>query len=148
MTALMNDTESTLLSHAYINPATRLSLIWGTGMNMAVYLPLSAFPAAKLNDRPRYWREQAVAVVVNTEISMFGADIFPTCVADRELDRNALHPGYQPLEQMTSGRYLGEIFRLIIVDGVMNGELFDGKMPVGIEGRFSLDTGLMSVLER
>ena len=150
MTALMNDTESTLLSHAYINPATRLSLIWGTGMNMAVYLPLSAFPAApvKLGERPRNWMQQARSVIVNTEVSMFGAKVFPTCSADQELDKNALHPGLQPLEQMTSGRYLGEIFRLILVDGVASGNLFDGIMPVGIDQRFSLDTELMSQLER
>ena len=148
MTALMNDTESTLLSHAYVNPATRLSLIWGTGMNMAVYLPLNAFPTARLSGRPRAWREQASSVVVNTEISMFGANVFPTCAADRELDRNAVHPGHQPLEQMTSGRYLGEVLRIIMVHGARKGELFGGKMPIGIEQRYSLDTGLMSAFER
>ena len=147
MTALMNDTESTLLSHAYVNPATRLSLIWGTGMNMAVYLPLTAFPTAKLGDRPRNWMQQARSVIVNTEISMFGAKVFPACSADQELDRNALHPGLQPLEQMTSGRYLGEIFRLILVDGVTGGNLSNGVMPSGIDQRFSLDTELMSQLE-
>ena len=123
-------------------------MIWGTGMNMAVYLPLAAFPAAKLGHRPRSWMQQARSVIVNTEVSMFGAEVFPACYADHELNRNALHPGLQPLEQMTSGRYLGEIFRLILVDGVASGNLFNGVMPIGIDQRFSLDTELMSQLER
>ena len=79
---------------------------------------------------------------------MFGQDVFPVCDADRELDRNSLHPGFQPIEQLTSGKYLGEICRLMIVSGVEQGYLFDAVLPDGMGDKFNLDTGLMSAIEQ
>ena len=143
----MNDTEATLLSHAHAHPATRLSLICGTGLNAALRLPLSAIGSWKLGVRPKNWTEVAREVIVNTEVSMFGGGVFPSCDADRELDRNANHPGFQPLEQLTSGKYLGEICRLILIAGVREGALFEGVMPLGLETRFGIDTAFLSTFE-
>ena len=148
MNALMNDTEATLLSHAYANPATRISFIWGTGVNAAIQLPVSAISSQKLGKRSREWMDEAKAVLVNTEISMFGEGIFPLTAADVELDSNSTLPGFQPLEQLTSGRYLGEIFRLTLVDGAKTGIFFNGVIPEAIKEPFSLDTAVMSQIER
>ena len=147
MNALINDTEGTLLSHAFANPATSISLILGTGLNAAVQLPLSVFPDHKVAGRPRQWTEAAKTVLVNTELSMFGAGVFPVTDADRELDAGSPAPGFQPFEQMTSGRYLGEICRLLFAQGVKAGALFDGHMPAGMRVRYGFDTGNMAVLE-
>jgi hexokinase len=147
MNALINDTEATLMSHAFANPATSVSLILGTGLNAALQLPLSAFSPLKIDGRPKEWVRRARTVLVNTEISMFGAGIFPLSVADKRLDTASTNPGFQPLEQLTSGRYLGEICRLIIDEGVKAGALFGGVMPVGMRTRFGFDTGNMAVLE-
>ena len=143
----MNDTEATLLSHAFANPATKISLILGTGLNAALPLPLSILSEQKLGQRPREWMERARSVLVNVEVSMFGRDIFPMSEADLQLDAASPHPGFQPLEQLTSGRYLGEICRIVLVDGVTRGELFEGIMPEGLEVKFGLDTALMAILE-
>lgn len=147
MTALMNDTEATLLSHAYTRPATRISVIWGTGINAAVYLPVEALSRQKLGHRSKQWMDVAEAVLVNTELSMYGAEIFPVCAADVQLDRESSHPGFQPLEQLTSGRYLGEICRLVILDTARKGGMFDGQIPRGLEERFSFETASMSAFE-
>ena len=147
MNSLMNDTEATLLSHAYANPATRISLIWGTGLNAALQLPISVISPLKLGRRPREFTDVAKAVLVNTEVSMFGAGLFPLISADEELDRQSPLPGFQPLEYLTSGRYLGEIFRLALVEGVEVGTLFDGAMPKGLDEKFGFDTALMSHIE-
>lgn len=147
MTALMNDTEATLLSHAYANPATRISLIWGTGINAAVHIPIEALSQKKLGERPQRWVSAAKAVLVNTELSMYGAGIFPLTDADRQLDKESSSPGFQPLEQLTSGRYLGEICRLTLLPLVREGELFGGTLPTGMEVPFSFDTASMSQLE-
>lgn len=147
MTSLMNDTEATLLSHAYANPATRLSLIWGTGINAAVYLPLSAVGLGKLRDRPVEWTCSAKAVVVNTEISMFGKDLLLLSPADMQLDANSNQPGFQPLEQLSSGRYLGEICRLILVEAIARGELLHGNLPKGMDRPYSFDTSICSAFE-
>jgi hexokinase len=147
MTALVNDAEATLLSHAYANPATRIAVIWGTGINAAVYLPIERVSQHKLGVRPKNWTENARAVVVNTELSMYGAGIFPVSEADVILDRNSSQPGFQPLEQMTSGRYLGEILRLLILGATTHGELFRGQLPEGLSVPFSLDTASMNTIE-
>ena len=143
----MNDTEATLLSHAHANPATRLSLICGTGINAAFRLPLSAIASWKLGVRPKHWTKVAKEVLVNTEVSMFGDGVFPLCEADRELDRNADHPGFQPLEQLTSGRNMGEICRLIMIAGIREGALFEGVFPLGLERSFCIDTAFLSIFE-
>ena len=143
----MNDTEATLVSHAFANPATKISLILGTGLNAAIPLPLSCLSEQKLGKRPKQWMKTAKLVLVNTEVSMFGREIFPLSKADQELDAASTHPGFQPLEQVTSGRYLGEICRLVIVDGVRRGQLFAGMMPDGLDAKFGLDTALMAILE-
>ena len=144
----MNDTEATLLSHAFVNPATRISLICGTGCNAAVQLPLSIISAHKLAVRPDEWNVAAKAVIVNTEISMFGEGIFPLSRADRELDLNSSHPGFQILEQLTGGRYLGEICRLTFLAGIKEDGLLRGVMPGGMLEKFSFTTASMSVLEQ
>ena len=146
--ALMNDTEATLLSHAYTNPETRISLIWGTGINAAVHLPLEFISQRKLGQRPNEWTSATKAVVINTEVSMFGASIFPISEADSILDSNSAHPGFQPLEQLTSGRYLGEIFRLVMLSAARQGELFRGHVPEAMEVVFSFDTASMNAIER
>lgn len=147
MTSLMNDTEATLLSHAYANPATRLSLIWGTGLNAAVFLPLTTIGRERLAGRPTEWLRNSEAVVVNTEVSMFGKDLLPLSQADLQLDASSKQPGFQPLEQLTSGRYLGEICRLILVEAIQRKELFSGAMPKGLEVQFSFDTSICSAFE-
>lgn len=116
MNALMNDTEATLLSAAYTRTNTSLSLICGTGCNAAVALPISALTSHKLGVRPVAWLRAAHMVLVNSECSMFGAGILPTTPADIALDAAQPRPGFQPLEQLVSGRYLGEIARLSILN--------------------------------
>ena len=147
MNALVNDTEGTLLSHAFANPATSISVILGTGLNAAVQLPLSIFSQEKTVGRPKQWTQAAKTVLVNTELSMFGAGILPITAADEELDAASTAPGFQPLEQLTSGRYLGEICRLLFAQGVKQGALFDGEMPAGMRVRYGFDTGNMAFLE-
>ena len=147
MKALMNDTEATLLSHAFANPSTKISLILGTGLNAALPLPISALSEQKLGKRPKEWMKATRLVLVNAEISMFGHETFPLSKADKELDATSVHPGFQPLEQLTSGRYLGEICRLVVVDGIKSGILFSGKIPGRLEVKFGLDTALMAELE-
>jgi hexokinase len=60
-----------------------------------------------------------VETVVNTEITIAGAcePLKPyTTKWDRQLDGACARPGFQPLEYMTGGRYIGELVRLIFFD--------------------------------
>ena len=88
-----------------------LALILGTGCNSAVYLPIQDFPRMKIHPNVK-----GSHVLTNVEMSMLGGQCLPWTKYDREIDANSDYPGYQPLEQFTSGLYLGEIIRLIMCD--------------------------------
>lgn len=145
--ALVNDSCAALLSRAYVEPSTTMSLILGTGTNMAAHLPVSCLGASKLQDRDSTWLSQAERVTINTEISMFGKDILPKTRWDDLLNRSHDLPDFQPLEYLTTGRYLGEILRLIILEAVETAGLFKGRFPSSLMGKYSLDTAVLAVIE-
>ncbi|PNS15792.1 hypothetical protein CAC42_4244 [Sphaceloma murrayae] len=147
LATVVNDGSASLLSQAYRQPTTRMSLILGTGTNSSVYLPISALDKAKFGSRPEAWWRHAQRVCVNTELSMHGRNVWPMTRWDRELDRAHERPGFQPFEHFVGGRYLGEIVRLVLVDAVAEVGLFDGIVPEGLEKAYGLDSGVLAALE-
>ncbi|KAI7674180.1 hexokinase-1 [Hortaea werneckii] len=144
MKAIVNDGAATLLSQAYRDPSTRMSLILGTGMNAAVYLPVTALGPGKFGSRPATWHAAAHHVLVNTELSMFGKTVLPTTRWDDDLNAHHLLPDFQPLEYLVTGRYLGEILRLILLEAVSTAGLFSGELPQHLEDPYALDTRLLA----
>ncbi|KAF2767618.1 actin-like ATPase domain-containing protein [Teratosphaeria nubilosa] len=144
--AIVNDGQATLLSQAYKDPATRMSLILGTGTNAAVFMPVTALGSGKFGQRPESWHATAQHVLINTEMSMFGKHVLPTTRWDEELNMSHILPDFQPLEYLITGRYLGEIVRLIVVEAVRTVGLFDGEMPRGLDEPYSLDTRILASL--
>ncbi|KFY36122.1 hypothetical protein V494_05296 [Pseudogymnoascus sp. VKM F-4513 (FW-928)] len=166
--ATVNDAAATLLSRAYNTPHTHYGLILGTGVNIAVHLPTSLLgekltqrsimaaspptspPSLSTSPGSSVSTSSALPphdhVIVNTEISMFGAGVLPVNRFDKALDAAHVLPGYQPLEMMVSGRYLGEVFRLVVVEGFERGVLFaDAKaLPKGWEKGYCLDTEVVA----
>ena len=147
MDATVNDSSATLLSRAYTDPSTLISLILGTGTNAAVHFPVHAIGTEKFGDRPAEWFAQAKSVIVNTELSMFGGGVLSMTRWDDDLNRNHIKPDYQPLEYMATGRYLGEIVRLIIVEAVETAGLFGGELPVSLKTPYSFDTSIVACIE-
>ena len=145
--AIVNDSSAALLCRAYSEPTTSMSLILGTGTNAAVYLPVSCMGAGKFGLRDPAWYAQAEMVITNTELSMFGKGILPETRWDDHLNRSHKLPDFQPLEYMTTGRYLGELFRLIIAEAVDEAGLFDGVLPEPLRVPYSLDTTILAALE-
>ncbi|KAI9370481.1 hypothetical protein BJX61DRAFT_87982 [Aspergillus egyptiacus] len=145
--AIVNDSSATLLSRAYVDPATRMSLILGTGTNVAIHFPVHAIGINKFGTRPQGWFDYAKHVIINSEMSMFGGGVLPMTRWDDILNRTHLRPDYQPLEYMTTGRYLGEIVRLIIVEAVEAANLFGGELPRSMRDAYSLDTSIVAFIE-
>ncbi|KAL1301870.1 hypothetical protein AAFC00_006052 [Neodothiora populina] len=145
--AIVNDSSATLLRQAYRDPSTRISLIIGTGINAAIYLPLNALSKEKFGQREDSWWHEAKHVLVNTELSMFGKDLWNSTRWDDELNRNHPLPDFQPLEYKASGRFLGEIVRLVLVEAIEKGFLFGAEMPRGLHQTYTLDTGLIGLIE-
>jgi hexokinase len=145
--AIINDSSGTLLSRAYTNPAASMGLILGTGTNAAVHLPVSCLGPGKLGSRDVSWQEPNKRVIINTELSMFGKGVLPETRWDELLNRSCPMPDFQPLEYKTSGRYLGEILRLVVLEAVESAGLFDGVIPQSLFEAYSLDTIILSRLE-
>ncbi|RMZ85175.1 hypothetical protein DV738_g92, partial [Chaetothyriales sp. CBS 135597] len=145
--AVINDGAATLLSQAYLDASTSIGLIVGTGCNTAVYVPTSVIGASKLAGRDAAWLEKAKRVVINTEMSMFGLGILPRTRWDEIVNQNTGKPDFQPLEFMTTGRYLGELLRLVIVDAVEHCQLFGGVLPPVLAELYTLDTAILAQME-
>lgn len=147
MESIVNDSSATLLSRAYEDPTTRFAVILGTGFNIAAHLPVSALSKTKYRNYPSKWLDEASHVLVNTELSMFGGGIFPITRWDEQLKQAHTQPDFQPFEQLISGRYLGEIVRLIIAEAVRTAGLFSGELPQKLNRPYSLDTGTLAQVE-
>lgn len=145
--AIINDSSAVLLSQAYTYPSTSMGLILGTGTNAAAFLPVSCMGKEKFGARDQSWHDRADRVITNTELSMFGKDILPRTRWDDALNRDHQRPDFQPLEYMTTGRYLGEILRLIVVEAVEQCRLWSGKLPESLSEQYSLDTALLAMIE-
>lgn len=145
--AILNDSSAALLSRAYVDPKTRMSLILGTGTNMAIHFPVHEIGKNKFGTRPDGWFDYAKHVIVNTEMSMFGGGVLPMTRWDDVLNSTHLRPDYQPLEYMITGRYLGEIVRLIIVEAVETASLFGGELPHSMREPYSFDTSIVAFIE-
>ncbi|CCX12269.1 hypothetical protein FPQ18DRAFT_311799 [Pyronema domesticum] len=106
--AITNDSVATLLSVAYIHPGAAAGIIAGTGTNATCLVPASDLSESK---QPK----EGKAVLCNTEWSINGTlppvEKYRTA-ADIALGNASEKPGFQPLEEMISGRYMREIVRL------------------------------------
>ena len=147
MCAIVNDSSATLLCQAYRDSATRMSLILGTGMNAAVFLPVPAIGNDKFGARPDGWINAAERVVVNTELSMFGKYTLQATKWDDDLNAAHILPDFQPLEYLITGRYLGEIVRLIMLEAISSAGLFGGQLPGHLSESYTFETRTLAAFE-
>ncbi|KIW08057.1 hypothetical protein, variant [Verruconis gallopava] len=145
--AIINDGQATLMTRAYQDDALCFGLILGTGTNMAINLPTKAFARSKFGVRPQTWFDEAVNVVVNTELSMFGKDVWPMTRWDTQLNKNHERPDFQPLEHMIGGRYMGELVRLVLVEAIQTTGLFGGHFPQGFLEPYTVETSTTAAFE-
>ncbi|RAR09670.1 hexokinase family protein [Stemphylium lycopersici] len=148
--AITNDTVATFASLAYAvkaspNSRVAMGLIVGTGTNATVPMKLDRLHPAKKNALPNPGAVQTV--VINTEWTIRGTDkplidLNIKTSWDKILDANSDAPGFQPFEYMTSGRYLGEIVRLIFVDVVSQEE--GVEIPSSLLTKNALPTRFLS----
>ncbi|EFX05612.1 hexokinase family protein [Grosmannia clavigera kw1407] len=127
--AITNDAVATLVSFVYEVQARRaqgnqkaaMGLICGTGSNATLLLKRSLLHPSKLPERVN--GDDDMRIAVNTEWSINGSEGAMRAVGfvsrwDDQLSQTVEAPGFQPLEYMTAGRYLGELGRIMLVDYV------------------------------
>jgi len=154
--AITNDTIATLCSLAYSvkslpNSRVAAGLIVGTGCNATIPLKFNALGEAK-SEKIRSKVPGADETVVNTELTIAGAcgplkDI--TTKWDAILDKSTARPGFQPLEYMTGGRYIGELVRVIFFDYMTTAHMPfvpATSLPAMIAHNYSLTTTFVSAV--
>ncbi|KAK4238213.1 hypothetical protein C8A03DRAFT_33769 [Achaetomium macrosporum] len=157
--AIANDAVATLVSFAYQFPAqphrkAAMGLIVGTGCNATLPLKLSSLHESKRPVSISMLDDQDVSdvkIAVNTEWSIRGSapplrKLGLVTRWDTELDQAGEVPGFQPLEYMTAGRYLGELARLVFLDYYTALGLSVKGLPGKFHQRFGLTTAFMSHL--
>lgn len=159
--AIANDSVSTLVSFIFKyrdTPRRRASmgLILGTGCNATIPLKLSRLHPSKrpsvvsvLPGEDATSDDSGVRIAVNTEWSINGSapplrDLGLVTAWDAVLDAQNETPGFQPLEYMTAGRYLGELGRVVFVDWLRGILPEDKGLPERLLQRDSMTTTFLS----
>ncbi|KPM34409.1 Hexokinase [Neonectria ditissima] len=146
LAALINDTTGTLIASAYTDTAMKIGCIFGTGCNAAYMENCGSIPKiAHLNLPPD------CPMAINCEWGAFDNEhkVLPRTAYDVTIDRDSPRPGQQAFEKMIAGLYLGEIFRLVVLDLHDNKEIhiFEGQDVSLLRKPYSLDASFLSYIE-
>jgi len=143
--AILNDTTGTLIQGAYLDQSCGIGLILGTGSN-ACYIE----KAEKVLRWDGGKADGTEEVIVDIESGAFGdtgvLDFIRT-EFDKELDRHSLLPESFTFEKYISGRYLGELARLIMVKLVKQRTLFAGVPSEKLLAVGGFTTRFISMIE-
>jgi hexokinase len=145
LTAIINDTTGTLIASHYVNPRTKIAVIFGTGCNAAYMERVSEIE--KIND---LGIDPNAEMAINCEWGAFDSfehGHLPRSKYDAIVDESSNKPGEQAFEKLISGRYLGEILRLVICELIDEGVLFLGQNTYKIENPYVFDTAFLSLME-
>ncbi|XP_054262882.1 hexokinase-1-like [Macrosteles quadrilineatus] len=142
--AILNDTTGTLLQGALLDHRTTIGLIIGTGSN-ACYLERA--------DRVQHWeteRHGEREIIIDTEWGAFGdngtIDFIKTDY-DRQVDNNSLIKNSFTFEKYISGKYMGEIVRVILLDFAKSNLIFNGELSKKLQDPNSFTTANVSSIE-
>lgn len=146
VTALINDTTGTLVASNYVDNETKIGCIFGTGCNAAYMEHCGDIPKlAHLNLDPKQ------EIAINCEWGAFDNEhkILPRTPYDVIIDKDSPRPGQQAFEKMVAGLYLGELFRLILVDlhSQPHVEIFPKQDISKLKKPYSLDASFLSDIE-
>ncbi|XP_049711699.1 hexokinase HKDC1 isoform X1 [Elephas maximus indicus] len=139
--AVVNDTVGTMMTCGHEDPNCEIGLIAGTGSNMCYMEEMRNIELVEENEGK---------MCINTEWGGFGDN---GCIDDirtqydKEVDEGSLNPGKQRYEKMTSGMYLGEIVRQILIDLTKQGLLFRGQISERLRTRGIFETKFLSQIE-
>eukprot|EP01128_Nolandella_sp_AFSM9_P005687 TRINITY_DN2803_c0_g2_i1.p1 TRINITY_DN2803_c0_g2~~TRINITY_DN2803_c0_g2_i1.p1 ORF type:complete len:513 (+),score=148.21 TRINITY_DN2803_c0_g2_i1:46-1539(+) len=152
--ALLNDTVGTLMAGSFLHTSSHhsdegclIGLILGTGANACYLEKLN-----KITKMEGVTEESEGDMIINMECGNFGAsrlrpghDLHLTQY-DQELDQASANTGTQILEKQMSGRYLGEVVRLILRDAMAKGVIFTAY-PQAFRSPYSFSSEEMSLIE-
>ncbi|XP_048060710.1 hexokinase HKDC1 [Megalobrama amblycephala] len=139
--AIVNDTVGTMMTCAYEDPKCQIGLIAGTGSNVCYMEEMKNIEFVEGDEGQ---------MCINTEWGGFGENDNIEDIRtryDREVDGGSLNAGKQRFEKMTSGMYLGEIVRQILIDLTKRGLLFRGRITERLKTKGIFETKFLSQIE-
>ncbi|KAF2760012.1 hypothetical protein EJ05DRAFT_475028 [Pseudovirgaria hyperparasitica] len=146
LTALVNDTTGTLIASAYTDTMMKIGCIFGTGCNAAYMEHCGDIPKLAHLNLPK-----DALMAINCEWGAFDNEhkVLPRTQYDIVIDKESPRPGQQAFEKMIAGLYLGEIFRLVVLDLHKSNEcsLFKDQDVSQLEKPYSLDAGFLAAIE-
>ncbi|KAJ5809391.1 Hexokinase [Penicillium pulvis] len=144
--ALINDTTGTLIASSYTDPDMKIGCIFGTGVNAAYMENVGSVPKIAHMGLPA-----DMPIAINCEYGAFDNErvVLPLTKYDEIIDRDSPRPGQQAFEKMTAGLYLGEIFRLALVDILDSdpGLIFNGQDTSKLRKPYLLDASFLAAIE-
>ncbi|CAI5649708.1 unnamed protein product [Oreochromis niloticus] len=139
--AMVNDTVATMISCYYEDRSCEVGMIVGTGCN-ACYMEEMRTVELVEGEEGR--------MCVNTEWGAFGdngeLEDF-RLEYDRVVDEASINPGHQLYEKLISGKYMGELVRLVMMKLVNEDLLFNGEASELLKTRGSFETRYVSQVE-
>ena len=146
LTALINDTTGTLIASAYTDDSMRIGCIFGTGCNAAYMENCGSIPKIAHYNLP-----PDMPIAINCEYGAFDNEhvVLPRTPYDVIIDHDSPRPGQQAFEKMIAGLYLGELFRLVLVDlhDNKNAVIFEGQDISKLKKAYTLDSSFLSMIE-
>jgi hexokinase len=157
---VINDTVGAMIASAYNDPDTIVGAIFGTGCNAAYMASLSSI--AKLSNKDERITDASQhngaaageeKMAINCEYGAFdnAHRVLPRTRYDERIDAESPRPGEQTFEKLSAGLYLGEILRLVLVDLLDRGLVFQSKdQEKGgkkLRQSYTIDTGFLSAIE-
>ena len=138
------DTTGTLIASAYCNPKIKMGCIFGTGCNAAYMDNCGSIPKlAHLNLPPE------IPMIINCEYGAFDNEhvVLPRTRYDVTIDEESPRKGQQSYEKMIAGLYLGELWRLIILDLKERKLILEGQDIPKLTTAYTLDTSFPALIE-
>lgn len=125
----------------------KLGCIFGTGCNGAYIETCGNIPKLKDMNIP-----PDLPMVINCEYGAFNSKgsnpVLPKTPYDVMIDETSPRPGQQAYEKMIAGLYLGEIFRLVLLDLHDNKKIIFQNQDMGpFRKPFCLDSSFLSFIE-
>lgn len=146
LSALINDTTGTLIASAYTDSTMKIGCIFGTGCNSAYMENCGSVPKIAHYNLP-----PDMPIAINCEYGAFDNEhvVLPRTPYDIIIDNDSPRPGQQAFEKMIAGLYLGEIFRLVLVDLHENKgcKIFHGQDIGQLKKPYRLDSSFLSMIE-
>jgi len=146
LSALINDTTGTLIASAYTDNQMKIGCIFGTGCNAAYMETCGSIPKlAHMNLPPD------TPMAINCEWGAFDNEhlVLSRTPYDIIIDQDSPRPGQQAFEKMIAGLYLGEIFRLVLVDlhDTHETHIFANQDISKLSQPYTLDSSFLSAIE-